>query len=252
MFRLNAKNLFASMFAERMPDTCWVFIHLPKCAGTSIVNSIKKRYKKTPNGFYEYDFRTPEASLDQICNTRFHFICGHIGGAEVDQLRSAWPSVRFRTFTFLRDPKERLLSAYRHSRMAWGDIPPLSSITQSSPNNLSSSLWNTQTRQLARCYDFERSGDTSREAELLEAAKRQLDQCEFVGQFENLHKDAREIHKLVGVSSRKELKRLKATKHLEVEPDELETETVSKLIYLDMKIHEYARLQRGDQVRSDL
>jgi hypothetical protein len=105
-----------------------VFTHIPKTAGTSVRNAIAAALPDAVNVFdygantdsvegkfvnaYKLDARTPEGLLAlrrKFERSQRLFVCGHV--AAVKYLRAFHPAS---FITFLRDPVERVVSAYKH------------------------------------------------------------------------------------------------------------------------------------------
>lgn len=106
----------APRFLDASPPRKIVFIHVPKCAGTTIQSYIAgcvggKRSGKT----VKLTEMNPGAlpSEDQFTKARkARFVCGHFSWNSFEKLDVGKDAF---TFTFLREPRSRLESWYRYS-----------------------------------------------------------------------------------------------------------------------------------------
>lgn len=113
---------------RRAPDALWGFVHIPKTAGTSLVNALRRSFDPiyairptTPQGA---DAAPETNQWDSIRDfvlrqshmpheRRYRMFTGHLESVRVDFITQAFPESRL--FTIIRDPVERLISNYRYS-----------------------------------------------------------------------------------------------------------------------------------------
>lgn len=186
-----------------------VFLHTQKTAGTSIVCMAREHYG-AENIISHGDWLTQEP--EDYCPKPF--ISGHFGFSLAERFFAGRYS-----FTFLRDPLDRIISFYSFCRgrdpreyaiyeaasrldidqfigLAVGDHgdDPL----RQDCHNL---IWNNQAWQLARGWDYKPDGKSAPTikdyavADVLKFAKRNLERFDFVGFTETFDEDALVIGK---------------------------------------------------------
>jgi hypothetical protein len=178
-----------------------LFLHIQKTAGTSLIEAVRPRYGQSLVSHGDCWGRTP-ASLADV-----GFVSGHIG---YDFARHLMPS-RF-SFTFLRDPAERILSMYYFCRSR--DPARFMIYRRAHELDLADflragfhdpwvrkNIWNNQVWQLAHGYGHldDRSIDDFSETELLALAMRHLDELSFVGFTESFPADQRTVLSALGL-----------------------------------------------------
>jgi hypothetical protein len=183
-----------------------VFIHIQKTAGSSLVNLAKQQYGQSAvsshGDFYGGYFDDKD------------FISGHFGA----HYARRYFGNRF-SFTFLRDPIDRIISLYNFCRMRDPNEFPIYAAAHSNdfegfvtkcaarpPKNATNeaiivyeSLWNNMTWQLAHGWSHDQL-DASRvtlldfdASELLERATKTLDQLDYIGFHRSFNDDAANI-----------------------------------------------------------
>lgn len=102
----------------------WVFVHVPKTAGSSMETEIESILKPSAN--IEIDYKDTTKSyhvaldeavqrfIDSHKDVNYRFATGHIVGRHGTTLRAAIPDLRM--FTMLRNPINRIVSDYRYQR----------------------------------------------------------------------------------------------------------------------------------------
>lgn len=175
-----------------------LFLHIQKTAGTTIQNAARS-YWGNENVISHGDF----LRLGQKGCAPFRFVSGHFG---FDFARLLMPG-RF-SFTFLRDPAERLLSLYRYSLGRNPDESPLYSLAQrtdfegflleAAKTPLRAAVWNNQVWQLACGYSGSRPLDDFSSENLLAIAERNLRQFDYVGFLATFDDDAASIFQHLG------------------------------------------------------
>jgi hypothetical protein len=116
-------DLDAFLKREAAPEELWVFVHIPKTAGSSFAaewSTLRKPYR---NIHVDYeDAETPydvklERAVDQFIadarTTPFRACSGHITMQHVLKIRKTIPGAR--AISFLRDPVERVISDFRYA-----------------------------------------------------------------------------------------------------------------------------------------
>ena len=180
-----------------------VFRHIQKTAGTSLVNLAARQYgEENIITHSDYVSRDPQ-SLASI-----PFVSGHFGYDYAKNL------IRTRkSFTFLRDPTERILSLYYFYRSQDPNLFPMYRIAHECTLSeflrrgledpyMRARLWNNQTWQLAHGYgatDGKSLASFSPE-ELIRLALEHLREFSFIGLTENYDADASKVAKLLGWS----------------------------------------------------
>lgn len=172
-----------------------LFLHIQKTAGTSIIDSVRPVYGESITSHGDCWGHPPQYFADT------KFVSGHIG---YDYARHLMQS-RY-TFTFLRDPIERILSMYyfcRKQNPAQFDIYraanelDLHDFLQagfSSPL-VKKNIWNSQVWQLAHGYGHldDRTISDFRADDLLDLAVGHLDAFSYIGFTETFETDRDEI-----------------------------------------------------------
>lgn len=181
-----------------------LFLHIQKTAGTSLIHLARRHYDGSIISHGDYCDTRP----DDLVNVRF--VSGHFGHAYARQLMSGRYS-----FTFLRDPVERVLSFYYFCRSR--DPHEYAIFRAAHEHDLCGFLdaclddpffkmqaWNNQVWQLAYGYtqlDTRTLDDFSPDA-LLSLAKQHLAEFSHVGLTETFAVDAAIICKALGIPSR--------------------------------------------------
>lgn len=111
--RYRAETLMSKFVAEA-PRRRVVFMHIPKCAGSSVNMLFKSQLGSSRSKHvYLFDEACEKAiNREQIARARdAQFVGGHFGFETLEKIRGdAW------VFTVLRDPYDRLRSQYGHLR----------------------------------------------------------------------------------------------------------------------------------------
>jgi len=117
---------FAAYFAALAdPDLLWLFVHVPKTAGSSFNAELTPLLKPNHHVFIDYarTAETPYATLYDEAVERFisaaqagplRYATGHITGSHVERIQAALPQVR--PVTLMRQPVSRFISDYRYQR----------------------------------------------------------------------------------------------------------------------------------------
>lgn len=222
-----------------------LFLHIQKTAGTSIVQLARQYYADSLTSHGDFWGKTH----DQLRG--IGFISGHIGHHFAAPLMTGRYS-----FTFLRDPAERILSLYYFCQdrdpgeydiykmarsMSLGDFLRAG---MSDPL-VRMHIWNNQTWQLAHGYDYfdTRTIDDFREDDLLHLAKAHLADFSHVGFTESLERDSRRILRALGIPSPKAMPKINASQErlaAAAHPPEIRT-LLRDLTELDRELYGHAR-----------
>jgi hypothetical protein len=124
---LESMDLAGFVRRERAPEALWGLVHIPKTAGTALVDALMARRRPYFNihpEAYEDNPDAHRASLDAAVE-RFlaayanrpasggaGLFSGHLERGQIDRICAAIPQVRL--VTYLRDPVERAISHYRY------------------------------------------------------------------------------------------------------------------------------------------
>jgi len=178
-----------------------LFIHIQKTAGTSILEYARSKYHD--NMVTHGDFLNMD--MDQIHKTAF--VSGHFGFDYIESL------LKYRySFTFLRDPIERILSLYYFCRHQPKSEFPIYRFAQEldlekflqagfEPGRIKSHIWNHQTWMLA-CGRNNTSGleiEKFNSKQLLDRAIINLGKLSHVGFVESFDNDLSEIVRELGL-----------------------------------------------------
>ena len=178
-----------------------LFLHIQKTAGTSILEHVRPFYGDSMTSHGDCWGRQPK-NLDDI-----QFISGHIG---YDYAKHLIPS-RY-SFTFLRNPAERVLSMYYFCAKQNPDEFDI--YKQANQHKLESfllkgfdsplikkNIWNSQVWQLAHGYAHldNRTIDDFKENELLELAVNHIENFSFIGFTEHFNHDHSKILEALGL-----------------------------------------------------
>lgn len=222
-----------------------LFLHIQKTAGTSLVNMARRYYGDSVVSHADYCDFAPDALR------KFGFISGHFGYAYARQLMEH----RF-SFTFLRDPVERILSFYGFCRTREHiqydiyqlardhELPDFLEQCMATPF-LKMQVWNNQVWQLAHGYvpPHTANVDEFSPAELLRLAKEHLHEFSHVGFTETFAADTAPVLDALGFPPMNTLPianvgppRLAfADQSSEVQ------DLLNQLTVLDRQLYEYAR-----------
>jgi hypothetical protein len=109
---------------ESAPHDLWIFTHVPKTAGSSLVSEISYLRRPYRNIHVDYEDTTKpydlklEKAVDQFIQDnrtmQFRACSGHITMRHVAKIREACPHAR--VVSILRNPVERVISDFRYAR----------------------------------------------------------------------------------------------------------------------------------------
>ena len=122
--QFTTRGLDEFIAANRDPDALWLFVHIPKTAGSSLSNELAKLRRPYRNIHVDYTDRdVPHAEQMQRAVDRFiadakdrRFLAasGHITIEHARQIRAEIPGTKL--FTFVRETAARVISDYRYAR----------------------------------------------------------------------------------------------------------------------------------------
>ncbi len=117
--------------AAQRGDPLWLFVHVPKTAGSSLNgemvpilfpnHNIHIDYSKLDPSEAEHSYaalfdRSVDEFIELARARRYRYCTGHINVAQMERIRAAVPDVR--PVTMIRDPVSRFISDYRYQRSA--------------------------------------------------------------------------------------------------------------------------------------
>jgi hypothetical protein len=192
-----------------------LFLHIQKTAGSSIVDLARLAYG-SDQVVSHGDYLLPPKSLDEIVEAKGRmqshfsdrsFISGHFG------FDFAKPLMQDRySFTFLRDPIERVLSYYYFCRTRDPKEYEIYALTQELTLDeflnlglerpaVKACIWNNQAWQLANGYGHSNGRNimSYTPSEILELAVRHLDHFSYIGFAETFEEDRNHILRAIGI-----------------------------------------------------
>ncbi len=226
-----------------------IFMHIQKTAGTTIVNLARSAYGNhdiISHGDYlegvshfplKKDFKVNEQVLHDF--QKVPFLSGHFGYAFAKQyMRDRY------SFTFLRNPVERVLSFYYFCRTRDPNAFEIYSLSQKTTLNgflqmglvepeVKYYIWNNQVWQLACGFGSldNRALSSFERGELLDLALSHLDEFSYIGFAESFEQDRDRVLTDLGIETPKEKIVSNATPGRPVS-DDLPQSTVALLLEL--------------------
>lgn len=219
------------------------FLHIPKCAGTSIKTLIAEKGQAFTHREI-FDISNKEESIKNI-DACYRLVIGHFGYNFIRKFHKPGD----RMITFLRDPDSRILSMYNY----WSSGQAKTGSSHSSiglsledflnqkENNVTEQLINIQTWMLASDYRYSERERLKKlkPYEILDLAKQHLSSFDFIGLQENYNNSVDVIADMYGVKKEdRSYKVINKTKYtIETHPDSSLLEPFS---YLDRELYLYA------------
>lgn len=240
-------NIFKHRQSQHPPA---LFLHIPKTAGTSIVELMRQHYGQSLISGLDHIDHAPN-EFEEI-----KFVSGHMG---YDFAKHLMPG-RF-NFTFLRNPVDRILSLYYYLRSRDPNESIICALCQkfSLSDFLSAGfydpviklhIWNNQVWMLARGYNHSnKEFDTHLEIlnqysefDLLNIAKKHLDEFSFVGFTETFEDDIKYILLSLHIKTKGNIIHTNKSEHPKYEYlSEKDRANLDKLTELDWQLYHYAR-----------
>lgn len=239
-----------------------LFLHIQKTAGTSILNKAANIYgRETCTMHGDFAFMEPDHVNSMA------FVSGHFGFAYA----AAFMENRY-SFTFLRDPVERLLSLYSYCRGSQREEYEIFALAQdcepedffrlgrSTDAPYASHMWNHQTCQLAHGWGAPKVGGWNIELgdigedEWLELAKKNLEKFNYVGLVETIEQDVSRIFTALGDDQPEELDRINVAENRKMIGD-LKPTTVDMLremTRIDQQLYDWVLKRRAMETKKRL
>lgn len=234
-----------------------LFLHIQKTAGTSLINQARQYYGSSIISHGDFCKFLP----DQLEGIRF--VSGHFGYSYARHLMAGRYS-----FTFLRDPAERILSFYYFCRGRDPTEYPIFRLAQEydlagfldaclSEPFLKMHVWNNQVWQLAYGYtqlDTRTLNDFA-PSNLMELAKKHLDEFSFVGFTESFPADARDVCRALDYPRKARKGKLTLANVTPHRPSLMDQtgdarRQLARLTELDREFYEHARAKRAADQRA--
>ena len=225
-----------------------LFLHIQKTAGTSVVQTFREFYGEDIISHLDYYGHKPE----EFRNKRF--VSGHFGYSYAQHFMKSRYS-----FTFLRDPAERVLSFYYFCRRSNPDEFPVYKIAQEQTLNgfldmaidhllVKSCIWNHQTWQLSCGWGnaLKKSVVIYDEEQMINEAKAHLCEFDHVGFTETFDEDMGIILNDLGIGSSCEMKK-ENVGHQRLRTNELSSSTknrMRRITEMDQALFDYAKSSR--------
>jgi len=181
------------------------FAHIPKCAGSSIIHTLWERNPLLGKNFISWATR-------------------------IRQKRKSWYPNKF-LFAFVRNPYDRLVSAYFHIRgvhpREWLDInikndgESCKGIHEFVDHNLSSNIWSDF--HLHPQHYFIPEG------------------ADFIGKYENLHEDFEKLKKIVGIKDDVKLLSLNRRRYPKISFTEKQKNIIYEVYQKDFELFGYEK-----------
>lgn len=122
--RFVGSSLEEAIERESAPEELWIFVHIPKTAGSSFAYELSRLRQPYGRIFVDYeDTATPHKTklenavsrfIEDCRKTRYRACSGHINMRHALRIREAVPGARI--VSMLRDPVERVVSDFRYAR----------------------------------------------------------------------------------------------------------------------------------------
>jgi len=213
------RNLL-SRLEETLSDQKWIFLHLPKCGGTSIASGLQRALGAGPEAFIDpvqtrqwsqFDLSESERAegSKRLFEVRVTLLRAHVhrgdpfiyGHFPIDECLLNDRRSEYRWLTVLRDPVDRVLSQFKYGILTRepSAARSLSSVTDRWETYLGSDLCHFH----SNLYAYYLGGhpcrfDRSKIPEMRDRAKENLRKFDVSGCVENLRAVASDFHHLSG------------------------------------------------------
>jgi hypothetical protein len=248
-----------------------IFMHIQKTAGTSMVELIKEHYdpkQVISHGEYleriDYSALAPDSKLDErTVATSFRdvrFLSGHFGYDFVKLFMDG----RY-TFTFLRDPIERVLSFYYFCKTRDPNEFEIYRLCQQlsldeflkmglEQPEIGVFIWNNQVWQLACGFGNLENRDLSsfESTELLDLAIKHLENFSYIGLTETFEQDRDKILGDLGIEPPKEkiVSNATPTRPRQNDLPQSTLKLLKQLTYLDQILYQSVAFQRNSELKA--
>lgn len=209
-----------SCLKEEVVDEKWMFVHLPKCGGTSVAAGLQRALGAEPEGFIDPVqtrewaqrdlpdadraegsarlFRLRLTLLREYADRGHPLIFGHF---PVDEHLFSERSTEYRWLTVLRDPARRVLSHFKYGVLT--RKPSVATSVTAVKKQWQSFLGSDYFQFHANLYAYYLGGhavgfDPGRVDEMRSCAKANLRKFDVYGRLENLPDVARDFRSLTG------------------------------------------------------
>lgn len=217
----------------------YIFLHIPKTAGTSIEKILKSKWEKKINYGRVHIMNMKE--IKQIINNRDDnntILHGHIS---VDELKIFKIPLK-NMFTVIRNPIKRCISWYYYvdkGNKLFNRKIPISLFFSTLNNQIIQNCYNRMTYQLGNYAKITKRNRNIKK--VFELAKKNIDKFKFVIVFENLNED---IEKYLDI---KKLPKKNITKKYKDITDKRVINKIIKWNIYDIKLYNYALDKLGDK-----
>ncbi|HEX4871150.1 MAG TPA: hypothetical protein VFV27_02450 [Nevskiaceae bacterium] len=191
------------------PGVLWLFLHIPKTAGTSFRAEIAERLKPQANICVGAGYDTVQQALEAFLQPRpgkpVRFASGHLRRPQAEAVMASRAEVRL--ITMLRSPVTRVVSDYRYQRTP--KHPGSAEFRERFPDFPSYLRWPGSQN---RVFEFLKRGPTDRVADVIEDLESRY---AFVGLTEMYGLSRRMLFQLLGLGRPPEVQRRNTTEDRE-------------------------------------
>lgn len=239
-------------FTQPKDQYIYLFQHVPKCAGTTIIDHIEKKLKSSSLNLekkYATKCEVWASLVRQKPNVAsLASLHGHRVFYGLHKISDRQP----RYYTFLRNPVDRLVSLYNY----WADSKIRRPImyrdgqlisfrefiqTEYATNNMIRFLYHAMEGELTPGSRL----DMISEHHVM-VAKKFLEKCWFIGFVESFEQDFKFINACLGIEYQQQHKRV-SKRYFDISQDAEAVDELLKLNQSDVEIFEYAKALRQSQ-----
>ena len=228
------------------------FLHIPKVAGTTLIQILRQSYRK--ENHYFYDTRKPDACIEQLVHlserkkNRIKVVSGHFSFG----FHEYFGNDNFKYFTIMRNPVERVISHYNYAKYKRDHYlnETLKANPISLPEYVQSGICNEvnngMAKQLAGLYVndnfgyFKKNKEVFNDEDLFRMAQNNIKKhFTFVGIMEEFDKTLillKESLKISDLNIKYTSRNQAKTKHKKISNEELEI--IKEFNKVDIKLYE--------------